>query len=79
MVMMMDDESRVNEILMMLFHPTVNRHHEFFSYYSLSPRTGKSNGNGFSRCVFDVTRINSWDAATETFDHLRRKCLDGFH
>jgi hypothetical protein len=35
--MMMDDECRVHEILMVLFHPTVNRHHEFFSYYSLSP------------------------------------------
>jgi hypothetical protein len=35
--MMMDDECKVNEILMVLFHPTVNRHHEFFSYYSLSP------------------------------------------
>ncbi|MDR0742507.1 MAG: hypothetical protein LBE98_03520 [Puniceicoccales bacterium] len=35
--MMMDDEERVNEILRVLFHPTVNRSHEFFSCYSLSP------------------------------------------
>jgi uncharacterized protein YcaQ len=35
--MIMDDEERVHEILMVLFHPTVHRHHEFFSYYSLSP------------------------------------------
>ncbi|MDR1457744.1 MAG: hypothetical protein LBI47_02775 [Puniceicoccales bacterium] len=33
----MNDEYRINEILMVLFHPTVNRHHDFFSHYSLSP------------------------------------------
>jgi hypothetical protein len=35
--MMMDDEERVHEILRVLFHPTVNRDHDFFSCYSLSP------------------------------------------
>jgi hypothetical protein len=35
--MRMDEEERVNEILGVLFHPTVNRYHEFFPYYSLSP------------------------------------------
>jgi hypothetical protein len=37
MAMIMDDECKVNEILMVLFHPTLNRYSEFFSYYSLSP------------------------------------------
>jgi hypothetical protein len=33
----MNDEYRINEILMVLFHPTANRTHSFFPYYSLSP------------------------------------------
>jgi hypothetical protein len=33
----MNDEYRINKILMVLFHPTANRNSSFFPYYSLSP------------------------------------------